>query len=184
MSTIQDLGFTREEIEQKVVAKIADDLMAEYVYDDETGTDVRDTHLAVRFREIIKKHVERQLNKLAEEYVVPHVKDLIEGVALQKTNEWGEKQGAPRTFVEYLTDQATNYLSEPVDFDGKPVGRGSYSRETQTRLVNLVHKHLHYSIESAMKDAVEVVKKQLGASLEQTCKLKLNEIAENLKVSL
>ena len=184
MSALQEFGFTKEEIEQKVVEKIANDLLTEYFYDSETGQEPRATHLAAKFHEIIKKYVDRQLNKLAEEYIVPHVRELIEGVALQATNQWGEKVGSPKTFIEYLTESAQAYLQQPVDFQGKPLESGGYRSQTQTRLVHLVHEHFHYSIENAMKDAVEQVKKAIGPALQETCKLKLQEIAGTLKVQL
>jgi hypothetical protein len=183
MSALQELGFTKEELEQKVIQKIADDLLLEYGYESETGADtIDDSHLKRKFHEIIKKHVDRQINKMAEEYVVPHVREIIESVSLQQTNQWGEKKGDSKTFTEYLTESAQAYLSQPVDYQGKP--ETGYSHNTQTRLVHLVHQHLHYSIENAMKDAVEQVKKQIGPALEATCKLKLGEIASSLKVSL
>lgn len=185
MSSLEQLGFTKEEIEQKVVEKIAADMLNEYVYDSETGADeARDSHLAQKFHDIVRKHVDRQLNKLAEEYIVPHVREIIESVCLQKTNEWGEKVGNPQTFTEYLVGSAQNYLSQPVDFEGKPVERSSYRTNEQTRLVHLVHKHLHYGIESAMKNAVDVVKAQIGESLQETVKIQLGKIAGSLKVSL
>jgi hypothetical protein len=120
---------------------------------------------------------------MAEEYVVPHVREIIESVSLQVTNQWGEKQGEPKTFIEYLTASAQDYLTTPVDYEGKP-GNSGYSSKNQTRLVHLVHQHLHYAIESAMKDAVDQVKKQIGPALETTVKLKLGEIANTLKVQL
>lgn len=183
MSLVKELGFTKEELEQKVIQKIADDLLLEYGYESETGGEtVDDSHLKRKFHEIIKKHVDRQINKMAEEYVVPNVRAIIESVSLQQTNQWGEKTGQPKTFVEYLTESAQAYLSQPVDFQGKP--NSGYSRENQTRLVHLVHEHLHYAIESAMKDAVDQVKKQIAPALEATVKLKLGEIAGSLKMQL
>lgn len=184
MSSLQELGFTREEIEQKVVEKIAADMLTEFVYDAETGMEPHDTHLAVRFRDIIRKHVERQLNKLAEEYVVPNIREIIESVRLTPTNQWGESVGPAQTWTEYLAASAKNYLEQPVDYDGKPTERNSYGRNTQTRLTHLIHQHLHYSIESAMKGAVDQIKASISPALEQTCKLKLNEIAASLKVSM
>lgn len=185
MSTLQELGFTKEEIEHKVVERIADQLLTEYAYDSDTGaSEPHDTRLTQKFHEIIKKHVDRQLNKLAEEYIVPHVRELIEGVTLQMTNQWGEKIGKPQTFIEYLTASAQSYLSQPVDYEGKPTTDSGYGRNTQTRLVHLVHHHLHYSIDNAMKDAVEQVKKAIQPALQKTCELKLNEIASSLKVSI
>jgi hypothetical protein len=185
MNSLQELGFSKEEIEQKIVDRIVDRLMSEYMHDDETGGSYpADSHLARKFHEVVKKHVDRQINKMAEEYIVPNVKTIIESVALQATNQWGESVGEPKTFIEYLTESANNYLSQPVDYNGQPTTRNSYSKDTQTRLTHLVHQHFHYAIESAMKDAVEQVKKAIGPLLQQTCKMKLEEIASTLKVSL
>jgi hypothetical protein len=184
VNTLQELGFTKDELEAKVIQKIADDLLSEYGYEADTGANtIDDSQLKRKFHEIIKKHVDRQINKMAEEYVVPHVREIIESVALQVTNQWGEKRGEPKTFTEYLTESANAYLTQPVDYKGDPE-TSSYGRNTQTRLVHLVHQHLHYSIENAMKDAVEQVKKAIGPALQKTVELKLSEIVGSLKVSL
>lgn len=185
MSTLTELGFTKEDIEQKLIEKIADDLMQEYVYETDTGASYpENSRLARRFLEVIKKHVDKQMERLAEEYVVPRVGELIQSVAINHTNAHGETTRPAETFVEYLSRMAKNYLSQPVDYEGKPIELSHYNRQEQTRLIHLVNKHLHYSVENAMKDAVEIVKKQLGASLEETVKMKLGQIASNLKIAI
>jgi hypothetical protein len=185
LSSLQELGFTREEIEQKVIEKIATDLMSEYVYETDTGASYpENSRLARRFHEVIKKQVDRQMERLAEEYIVPNVKSLIEGVAIKNTNVYGEEKGETQTFVEYLTAMAQNYLSQTVDFQGKPVERNSYNSNAQTRLIHLVNQHLHHAIECAMKDAADIVKQQLGKSLEETAKIKLAEIASSIKIQV
>ena len=183
-TAITELGFTKEEIEQKVVNKIAEELMTEYVYDDEEGERPESTRLAQHFRDVVRKRLDRELERLCETYIVPNVRQIIESVTLQKTNDWGEKIGESQTFVEYLTKSAQDYLSQPVDFEGKPTTRNSYNRNEQTRLVHLVHRHLHYSIETAMSNAVEIVKGAIQPALEETVKLKLSEIAGSMKVQL
>lgn len=185
MSTLQELGFTKEDIESKLIEKIAADLMEEYVYETETGASYpENSRLARRLLEVIKKHVDAQMEKLAQEYIVPRVGELIQSAVIKHTNQFGETKAESETFVEYLTRCAETYLNQPVDFQGNPTTQSSYSRDTQTRLSNLVGRYLHYSIESAMKDAVKIVQQQLGATLETTVKLKLGEIADTLRISI
>jgi hypothetical protein len=90
------------------------------------------------------------------------------------------------TFIEYLVARAEAYLREDVNFDGKSKDEHSgYSwSKSQTRIVWLVNKHLQYSIESAMKDAVKTINDAVTEGLEKTVKVKLEEIAKGLKVNL
>jgi Cft2 family RNA processing exonuclease len=185
MSTLQELGFTKEDIETKLIEKIASDLMNEYVYETDTGASYPDnSRLARRFIEVIRKHVDAQMERLAQEFIVPRVAELIQEVAIRHTNAHGEDIRNPETFTEYLARMAENYLSQPVNYDGNPIEHNRYSKNEQTRLIHLVNKHLHSSVESAMKNAVDIVKQQLGASLEQTVKIKLADLAKSITVSV
>lgn len=90
------------------------------------------------------------------------------------------------SFLEYLVDRAEAYLTEKVSFDGKTKAesRGYSWNGTQTRLSYLVDRHLHYSIEKAMKNALANANKAIVQGLEDTVKLKLGEIQKSLKVTV
>jgi len=114
------------------------------------------------------------------------IKDRIENLTLQETNKWGEKTGTPVTFIEYLVKRADAYLIEPVNYDGKSkeeVGGYSFSG-AQSRITHMVHKHLHYSIETAMKNALSQVNAALSGGIQATVKTKIDEIVSSIKINM
>ncbi len=90
------------------------------------------------------------------------------------------------TFIEYLIARAKSYMLEKVDYNGKSKDENSgFSwNGTQTRITHLIHKHLHYSIETAMKEALNVAVGSFANGIHETARLKLNEIAGQLRVDV
>src|SRR5271166_1889409 len=155
--TLESLGMTQQELQERVVTKICDDLLATECFDNSEGEAYRDdSPLAQKLRVEIRKRIDRGIAAIAETQVLPNVEKYIENICLQETNRWGEATGRALTFREYLVQRAEAYLQETVNYEGKTKEEaGSYSWSgKQTRITNLVHKHLHYTIESAMKEAV------------------------------
>ncbi|MFD1121868.1 hypothetical protein ACFQ2T_05085 [Methylophilus flavus] len=181
------LGFTQEELQERVIDRICQTLLSSMAYDDENDSE---WPIESKFQNAIKKHVEAKvqetINKLAEKHVLPNVANYIETMTLTKTNQWGEKVGTGKTFIEYLTDQAQEYMNEMVDYQGKTKSQsGSYSfNGTQTRLTHLVNNHLHYSIETAMKEALSIANSSIATGIQETVKVKLSDISKALKVSV
>ncbi len=77
-------------------------------------------------------------------------------------------------------------MTEKVDSSGKTKEEsGSYSFSgTQTRVAHMIHRHLHFNIETAMKEALATANGSIVKGLEETVKLKLAEIAKALKVTV
>lgn len=91
------------------------------------------------------------------------------------------------TFIEYLVKRAEAYLTEKVDFQGKSKDEnGSYSSfsPSQTRIAHMVHQHLSYSIESAMKNAVQTANSAIAIGIAETVKIKLAEIQKGIQASI
>lgn len=189
--TIESLGITEEELQQRVVERIAGLAMTKivegYDYDDEQvfrydGASA----LSKDLDKLIKEKIDAKVNEIADAHVLPGVESMVENLTLQETNRWGEKVGEPVTFIEYLIHRAENYMTEKVDYNGKSKSEaGSYSWSgTQTRVSHLVEKHLHYSIENAMKAAVKNANDVIVKGLNETVKIKLKEVADGLKVNV
>lgn len=186
--TLESLGLSKEEIQNRVVQRLADDLKGKYEYDtDEEGRPIQYWEKSSLYKQVVEqvtKRADEAVAKLAETYILPRVSSFVEGLCLTETNKWGEKTGGTLTFTEYLVKKAEEYLTEKVNYNGKSKSEESYSwTGTQTRLTFLVHQHLHYSIESAMKDAVKNANAVIVRGLEETVKMKLSEIASQLKVN-
>ena len=134
----------------------------------------------------MRSRVDSRVAELAEANVLPNVTKYVEDLCLQETNRWGEATGKPVTFIEYLVARAEAYLREEVNFEGKTRAEAhGYSwQKAQTRITHLVHQHLQYSIDSAMKDAISTANSALTDGIAETCRIKLREIAKNLKVNV
>lgn len=178
---LKDLGFTKDELQNRVIDQLCERMMigeCEWV-------DYSQFRKELNAR--IKDGIDSSIERLAEEHVLPNVDKQVEEVCLQATNKWGEATGDQVTFIEYLVLRAEKYLTEKVDRSGDSIEESTRSYEwkgTQTRVTNLVNRHLHSSIEKAMKKALEKANSAIVQGIEETVKLKLAEIVENLKMSV
>jgi hypothetical protein len=183
---IEQLGFTKEELQDRVVSRIADSILSSVGYDPDEGETTVESKFAKTVEKKCREHIDSVINHVAEKHLSPNVEKFIADLTLQETTSWGEKRGEPLSFIGYLTKRAEAYMSEMVNFEGKDKAQsGSYSFSgTQTRLTHIVHKHLHYSIESAMKDSIGQLNKAIVPALEATVKAKLSEISSTLKAAV
>lgn len=183
---LSSLGIGKEEIFNRVVEQIVDRVMHSYPVDDEGNEYKRSSRFYDELTKYAKQKVDQKVEQLGDQHVLPRIGAMIENLVLQETNKWGEKQGAPVTFIEYLVKRAESFLTEEVNSDGKTQKQvDGYSwRVASTRVVFLVHQHLHHTIEKAMKEAVQNANDAIKDGLEKTVKLKLAEIAQSLKVNV
>ncbi len=183
---LESLGFTKEELQDRVVSRIADSILSSVGYDPDEGETTVESKFAKTVEKKCREHIDSVINAVAEKHLFPNVEKFIETLTLEETTRWGEKKGEKLTFIEYLVKRADFYLREVVNYEGKGKEEvGGYSFDgKQSRLTHLVNKHLHYSIESAMKLAVNNVNSVIAPALEETVKLKLNEISKSLQVTV
>lgn len=184
--SLESLGFTKAELQQRVIDQIVEQIMHEPEEDEDGGTFLRRSEFRVLLDKQIKAHIDATVSRLAEQHVLPNVSQYIENLCLVETNTWGEKVKEPVTFIEYLVKRAEAYLTEKVSFEGKAKSEANgYSWSgTQSRVTYLINRHLHYSIETAMKDAVAKANAVLVSGLQETAKIKLAEIAQKLTVTV
>lgn len=176
---IEEFGFTKEELQNRIVDRICEHLLG-------GGSDdaVSSNEFEVKMTKLIQERIGATVQALAEKYVLPNVQDYIEKLTLVETNKWGERTGKSLTFIEYLIQRAEAYMLEDVNYEGKPKGTDSYSwTKYQTRLTHLVHQHLHFHIERAMKEALTIANSTIAKGIEETVKIKLQEVTNGLKVS-
>lgn len=182
---IEELGFTKEELTAKVVERICDRVMNVTVQD-EDGNDYPDySEFHSKLKTSVKARIDEVVQQFAEKEVLPNVAEYIEKVTLQTTNKWGEPASKPLTFKEYLVEAAEHYLTEKVNYEGKAKSEENYNwTGTQTRITHLVHAHLHYEIDTSMRQAVGSLHKQLTDGLQETVRLKLGEISKSLTLDV
>lgn len=173
---LESLGFTRKELQERIIERLVDEFT--------NGRDFDADWFTKQVNDKVQEAIKTAINALAETHILPNVQGYIETLVLTETNGWGEKK-KEYTFIEYLTKKANDYISEKVDYDGKSKDAGGYGWSgKQTRISNMIHQHLHYNIDSAVKDALKNANSVLVKGIEDTVKIKLNEVANSLKVGV
>lgn len=183
---LKELGFTQEELQNRVIEKIASDMLETMVVDEDGNPSPDSSAFHQKLEKIIKERIDASIREVAEKEVLPNVTKYIEELTLTETNRWGEKQSKPITFIEYLVARCDAYMREEVDYQGKSKEQNGNSygwRGTQTRVAHLIHEHLHYSISRAMEEALKNVTGSISKALGETAKIKLQEAVESLKVT-
>lgn len=191
-NAIDLLGITKEELTERVIARICSQVIhGEEVEDfDDDGDPVTRTRFHFKLNEVIKNRIDAAVEALGKEHIEPNVKGIIEDVVLQETTSWGEKKGEPKTFTQYLIERAEHYLTEEVDHRGSSLAERRKRGDTygwkadSTRLTFIVHKYFHYEIEQAMKEAVKTANDAIAEGIQGAVKIKLEEITKALKVKV
>lgn len=187
-ATLQALGITPDELISRIVDKATAELLSSEAYDEDgepTGGRFA-SQLRRKLDQNIAKHIDAKLDDLAQQHVLPNVAAYIENLTLQETNKWGERTGQSLTFIEYLTQRADAYMREEVNFEGraKSEANGCSWNKATTRVAYMVNKHLHYSIETAMKTALTHANSTISKGLEEAVKVALANATAGLKVSV
>lgn len=183
--TLESLGFTKEDLQERVIEHISAQLLAGKTYDEDGNEEYADSQFKRKLEERLKKHLDDRVNAIAEEHLLPRVTTLMETLVLQTTNKWGEKKGEPVTFIEYLVQRAEEYIKEDVNHAGKSRSEDSYSwSKSTTRIAYMIHQHLQYNIETAMKKALQEANSAIAGGIEKAVKIKLEEIAAGMKVAV
>ena len=183
--TIESLGLSKDDIADRVVDRVVDQLLHNLDDTDEDGnpTGAR-SQFQDQMRERIKAKIDASVDEVAAKHILPNITAYLETLVMQETNSWGEKKGAPVTFIEYLTQRAEVFMVEPVDHEGKSKRENSRGSWTQkgTRVAYMMDRHLQYSIEHAMKAALANANSQISGGIVEVVKLKLAEVVAGLKV--
>jgi len=174
---IESLGFTKAELQQRVVDQICEQLLTS-IYTDEDGSESpQESQFKRAIAAAVKKQTDETINALAERHLLPNVAKQIEEIVLQETNRWGEATGQSVTFIEYLTQRADAWIREEVNHNGKTKAEDGYSwTKSTTRISHMIHEHLKYSIERSMKAALELATGSVKKGLEEAVKIALANI--------
>jgi len=186
--TLKDLGFTKEQLQERLIEKMASDLFSGMGADEDGGEYTVKSSFRRKMDKRLVEIIDEKIDALAQKYLLPNVSDYLEDLCLEETNKWGESTGKKLTFVEYLVERANAYMREEVDYEGKTKSQcGSFSsswQATGTRVAHMIHKYLHYSIEQAMTGALADANNSIVGGLEDAVKIQLEEVRKKLKVSV
>ena len=183
--TLESLGLSKEEIQSRVIDQIVRSALTSVSWD-EDGNDVAiSSRFASTIEDACRARIDQKIEELGELYVLPNVDRYVETLTLQETNRWGEKKGSSVTFVEYMVERAEAYITEPVDYEGKTQAEKGYGwSKSQSRISHLIHQHLHYSIEAAIKKMLQNANASIVGGLEVALKAKLEELQKAIKIAV
>jgi len=183
--SLESLGFTKEELQDRVIEAIVEQIMKSPVFDQYGEKDSKPSEFSKLLKAAALERVDAAIKATIETHIQPNAATYIENVTMQETNEWGEKTKKPVTFREYLVQRFEKYMTEKVNYEGKTKEESSYNWSgSATRVTHIVHKHLQYEIDKAVKEALSLANGLLVQGLQETAKLKLAEIAATLKVEV
>ena len=184
--TLESLGLTREELQERVIDTICTRMLETEVEfcgeDGNTEARFQSTKLADALRKTIRRKIDEGINSLALKYVIPNAEALIQNVAMGNTNAWGEPVGPAVGFKEYLAKRAEAYMLEPVDYDGKTKQEGYHSdfKMRSTRLAYMIDHHLHYHVEAAVVQVIQLHTQGIEQVMQNILKQANNFLVEGI----
>lgn len=183
--TLESLGLNADALAERLVDRLAETVLTSVSYD-EDGDEFRGKNaLSRKLEALVQQRIDQSVNEIAEKHLLPRVAEMVENVTFQQTNEWGEAKKPPLTFREYLVTQAERWMSEPVDYEGKPKGRDSFGwHASNTRVAHMVHQHLDHHIHTAMAAALKDANSKIAGGIEAAVKMQLQEVLGKLKVDV
>ena len=193
MNELELLGFTKEELRERVIQRVCDQMLESHFYDnDEEGAPPKSMKFSKALMSMIERRIEQAIQKVAATTIEPNIEEFVRGFQIQETNAYGEKRGNPATFTEFLVARAKAYIKEPVDHNGcseveaRAKGNSWYGRNngSTTRVVYLIHEYFGSRIKDEMAKAVQAAYTAIAGGIEAAVKIKLQEITAALKVEV
>ncbi len=173
---LTELGITAEELRQRVVDKIAGDLMSDECFE---------ADLERKVSKMLKEKVDAAVEDLGDKVVGPRVAEMIEDLCLRETNRFGEQVGKTLTFTEYLVARAEAYMTEPVNFQGNTKAQDSYSwKPNTTRVAYMMDEYLQYNIKTAMEKAFQSANSRIAEGITAAVKLSLTQVLGGISATV
>ena len=192
MNELELLGFTKEELQERVIQRVCDQMLEAHFYDhDEEGAAPKSMKFSKALMAMIERRIEQAIQKVAATTIQPNIEEFVRSFQIQETNSYGEKKGAPVTFTEFLVARAEAYIKEPVDHNGlsqaecRVKGNSWYGdRNGTTRVVHLIHQYFGSRMKDEMEKAVVAANAAIAGGIEQSVQQSLKEITAKLKVEV
>jgi hypothetical protein len=183
---IEDLGLSKDKIQQLIIDQAVNELLYSKTFDEHGDGFEVSSDLSNQINKIIKERIDQRIDEIGDQIVLPNVSNAIENIVLQETTSWGEKKGKPMSFTEYLVQRADAYMNEPVSHDGKTKAQSSgYNwKASTTRLSYMIDSHLQYSISSAMKKILQDANNSLANSLKDAVRIQLDKLVKQITVKV
>lgn len=151
--TLEALGLTQEEAQERVIEQMAKEILGSTDPDDVSNYYKK--RIQERLSERIDRMITEQVRIVADAAIGPDVEKLVREFVIQETNTYGEKKGEPITLTEHVIRQVKAHLDERVDEKGRAKEQAGYGFEPKgTRLAFLVRSFLDDGIRDGVRSAL------------------------------
>lgn len=175
---LASLGLSQDVIQNKIIDAAVSRIV-------ERALDGSTIDIESRIAEQAKVEIDKAVDRIGNEFIAPKVAEIIDGLVFQRTTVWGEPAAPAQTWRELLESKAENYLTEPVNYEGKTKAEGGYSwSKSTTRVAFLIDRHLQYHIKTAMEAALKDVNSAITGGIAGAVKTALGEVMTRLKVQV
>jgi hypothetical protein len=192
---LEDLGITREDLTERLVANLAERLLSEHGIpvrttvrlEDDEGDDVDDvvtSPFAQALHDRVESAVAEAVDRVAAEHVIANLDQYLISLDMTPTNRWGESNGPRLTLREWIDQRIDGWLRERVDYHGRSRAEGSGGGADTPRIVYLVHQHLHTMVGVRIEKALKEVNTAMGEGLAEVVRDEVGKIAERLSVEV
>lgn len=180
-----DLGITKEELQDRIVQRIADNTLNSMFVDDEGNVHERaDSKFKQKASDMIASAIDAGVRQMIDKYVASNLSGTLLNLSFQKTNNYGEKKGEPQTLMEFIADSINTYLKEQVDKDGKSKPHDSYGWKPEgTRAYWLVNKSIRDNMHEAINTTLKDSNTTIADAISEAVKMNVQAFTKQFKVS-
>lgn len=149
MSTLQDLGITREDILDRVAEKLIESLEDDW------------TSFAEKVKARVVDDVKKQSQPKIDQILDESLKGLVDA-PFTPIDEYGEPTRKKATTLrQMIKDRAMNYMTERVDNDGRPNSYNSTATRGEWMAKKAANEAMTYEIKAELKKSVDTAKDHL-----------------------
>jgi len=181
---LKELGFTQEELQQKVVETIVHDLMKQKNYDyDEDCACLGDSAFSRKLSSMMDDKIEESMRAMFEQKASGEIKVMIDEFIINHTDKCGEKINESESLSQFIVKKAESILNERVKFNG--VKSDSYnSRDTTTRLEYMFNKAFDGKVSKLIDESVDHIKQTIENSLEESIQQRISTAFTKMRANL
>lgn len=183
IQTLEQLGISKDDLQQKVVDKIVSDLMNCSDYDEDGDICESRSKFAVELRGLIQNQIKSSVAATAAQCVLPQVHELVSAAVIRKTNRYGEQTGEPETFTSFLLKTAQTWLTECVDASGKRESDFNYRDQFKpigTRIQIECRRHVSEVFSKELAEQFCRIQQQIRDGLQEAVAIKLQQLEASL----
>jgi len=187
IETLKNLGIDVATLQERIVEQAVEALLFHKDTDEDGNEFVSSTRLKEETRKRVETLIEGKLNLAFERHIVPKFDSIMENMVFTPTNRWGERQGEPKSLIEYLEHRCTRYMTEEVNLNGESKDETDRSYDWRAhgpRLTVMMRRYIGETLEKYAKAAVTDVNSKLADLMTNAARDAIAKVAAGAKVAI